>query len=230
LRRSALLLAGVAVLAGCAGSHESAGVTITGGTKLERKMMSNVIQAFHPRTIKAVRIAGGDVYTTRAGGTAGLVRAEWEDWIVAYAYKRRLKDRLDPDRARFARPPKASAAQARAVVNVFWLAAHRAGARVPEATGTTPYAVATAVTLRVTDPKRFLKYKLLPLLQEGPKWSRYEGQYVALTDSHGRRFFESGNSTRAHEGQTWVLRGFAPCYPGWSLPAVPGKSPPTCPA
>jgi hypothetical protein len=79
---------------------------------------------------------------------------------------------------------------------------------------TAPYAAATTLTLSVPRPARFLSSKLPNLLHSyRSKWFRYEGQYLEITDAHGRRMFEAGISTRLGGGGLWVRRALRTCLP-----------------
>jgi len=257
LRRSGLLLAAAAVLAGCAGSHRAApnvaSVKIEGGTPLEQRLMRQVVRGFGPRAITSVAISQSlpgpaiDVSMAHDPTAARHVRFGWEDWIVSAAFARRLVgrglhptltltepdsgDQIYPRREHNPDPKPATAAQARAVVDTFRRASLRAGARVLEASAGKPYGLAPRVTLSVADPARFLKDKLWHLLQVyDERRNEYEGYYLGILDSHGGTVLEAGNSTRVQGGSYWVRPDLDSCSPivHGGTPLQP--QPPPCPA
>jgi hypothetical protein len=256
LRRSALLLVGVALLAGCAGSQQPAKppvVTIDGGTALEQDLMKEVIRGFDPKTIGSVKIerqASGpalDLSMTHALAGDARVRPGWEDWIVAAAFAHRLVlhgfqptiklvepdsgDQIYPRHERNPNPKLASAAQARATADRFRSAAERAGANVVEVHAGRPYGIAPSVTLQVSNPARFLENKLWQLLKVYDRnRNTYEGYYVGIVDEQGREVLEAGNSTRVQGGSYWVRPDLDSCSPIMHSHPAMAPQPPPCPA
>jgi hypothetical protein len=228
-------------------------VQITGGTKLDRMVMRQVIRGFEPKTITSVgiyRTGSGPAFDlAMAHGPAVHVRPQWEDWMVSAAFARRLVgrglhptvvlteadsgDQIYPRHEHNPDPTLASAAQTRSLVSAFRRAAIRAGAQVVDVTADRPYGLAPSVTLRVSDPARFLKHRLWHLLKVfNRKRNRYEGSYIGIVDAQGRDVLDAGNSTRVQAGTFWVRPDLESCSPIMSLGSIglPGTQPPPCPA
>jgi hypothetical protein len=203
--------------------------------------MRKVVQGLKPRTIRSVTIAKSPPrwwsirsaidLTVNQLPAAGL-RPTWERWMLAGAFGRRLikrgqrgtitiisnddavGERVQPREFHTPDPKPLRSREARAVAVTLRAASRRAGARVLEAAARTPYGTAPSVTLSVEHPARFLKFKLSDLLKIYDRdRNRYEGYYLGIVDSSGRRVLELGSSTRMQSGSYWVRRDLDRCSP-----------------
>jgi hypothetical protein len=189
---------------------------------------------------------GGGVAISVASAPGPSVRAQWDAWIVAGAFSRRLHAadlpaqvlstirtgafvarptvRRQPD------PRPLSRGQQAAVVRAIRQAAKQTGGDAVRLQVHRPYGVAIVLSLRTEDPARFLKEKLRPLqgkLEVHRK--RLEGIYFAVLDANRRLAVEWGSWTRNPAGSYWVRRDLANCSPIRQSEPPGTKPPPPCP-
>jgi hypothetical protein len=193
---------------------------------------------------------GGDAavpiaFTQVPGGPT--VRRQWDEWIVAGAFSRRLDaaglpaevSGTDPDGAFIARPklpqrpdprPLTRSREA-AVLKAVRRAATRSGGEVVRLEAHRPYGVAVALSLAVDDPASFLKKDLRPLLARlDDSRQRLEGLYLAVLDERRLLALEWGTWTRNPAGLYWVRHDLADCSPIRQSGPPGADPPPRCPA
>jgi hypothetical protein len=256
------------VAAGCSGDDEEepqgraqpslvAEIEVRGGSPRERELLRTVARGMDRTTLQ--RIAIGPAAGRRkadSGGTAvpiaftaapgPSVRRQWDEWIVAGAFSRRLLaaglpaevDGTSRAGGFTARPklegqpdPKPLARrQVNATVKSIRAAAKASGGEVARIEVHRPYGVAVALVLASRNPASLLKTKLRQLLASLDRQrSRLEGLYLAVLDETRRLALEWGSWTRNPAGDYWVRHDLAECSP-IEQSAPPGADePPPCP-
>jgi hypothetical protein len=235
-----------------------ADVVVQGGSRRERELLRTVARGMDRTTLR--RISIGPVRgrrKTESGGTAvpiaftalpgPSVRRQWDEWIVAGAFSRRLlaaglpaevdgssrtggftaRPRLkgQPD------PKPLRRRQVNAIVKAIRSAAKQSGGKVARLEVHRPYGVAVAVVVSSREPASFLKTRLRGLMARFDRQrSRLEGLYLAVLDETRRLALEWGSWTRNPAGNYWVRHDLAECSP-IEQSAPPGsEEPPECPA
>jgi hypothetical protein len=231
---------------------------VRGGPERERALLRRVLRGMQKTTLKQIVIgpleARGKAkgrapvpltFTVAPGGPS--VRRQWDEWIVAGAFSRRLLaaglsarvDAADREGGFTARPkvprqpdPRPlSRRQETAVVKGIRSAARRSGGNVVRLEVHRPYGVAVALSVAAEDPARFLKNKLRPLIGKlAVHRPRLEGMYLAVLDKRRRLTLEWGAWTRNPAGTYWVRRDLANCSPIEQSEPPGTKKPPPCPA
>jgi hypothetical protein len=229
---------------------------VKGGPPRERALLRRVVGGMEKTTLPQIAIApldgrretdeGAAVPISFAAVPGSTVRRQWDEWVVAGAFSRRLdaaglpaevdagglagsftakpKLRGQPD------PRPLSRTQQAALVKAIRNAAKRSGGKVVRLEAHRPYGLAVALSLSAKDPARFLKEKLRPLMEKlDVHRPRLEGLYLAVVDGRRRLALEWGSWTRNPAGGYWVRRDLANCSPiRQSEP--PGTEPsPDCP-
>jgi hypothetical protein len=257
------------VAAGCSGDEEEepqgraqpnlvAEIAVRGGSPRERDLLRAVARGMDRTTVQ--RISIGPVTGRRktdSGGTAvpiaftakpgPSVRRQWDEWIVAGAFSRRLLiaglpaevDGSSRAGAFTARPrlkgqpdPKPlRRGQVNTIVKSMRAAAKKSGGEVARVEVHRPYGVAIALVVASREPASFLKTKLRALMASLDRQrSRLEGLYLAVLDESRRLALEWGSWTRNPAGNYWVRHDLAECSP-IEQSAPPGtEEPPECPA
>jgi hypothetical protein len=230
---------------------------VTGGLPRERALLRRVLRGMEKTTLTRTVIGpvqgrreierGAAVpiaFTLAAGGPS--VRRQWEQWIVAGAFSRRLDqaglsaevDASDPKGAFTARPKVTgqpnpgplSRRDERAVVQAIRGAAKRSGGDVVRLEVHRPYGAAVALTVATEDPASFLKDRLRPLIEGVDRQRRrLEGIYVAVLDGQRQLVLEWGAWTRNPAGSYWVRRDLANCSPIEQSEPPGAEEPPPCP-
>jgi hypothetical protein len=270
--RCALLAIGLAlVAAGCGGDDDDdeaapsrvppklvESTVVRGGLERERDLLRSVLRGMQKTTL--TRVAIGPVrarretdgsaavpitFTAARGGPS--VRRQWEEWIVAGAFSRRLlaaglpaevdgsgkeggftaRPRLpgQPD------PRPLSRSQVAAVTKGIRTAARRSGGEVVRLEVHRPYGAAIALSLAADDPATFLKERLRPLIGRlTVQRRRLEGVYLAVLDERRRLALEFGAWTRNPAGAYWVRRDLANCIPIEQSEPPGAEKPPPCPS
>jgi hypothetical protein len=266
---AAVTLGLACVAVGCAGDDEEeapqgraqpslvAEITVAGGSPRERGVLRAVVSGMDRTTLKRVLIgpvrgrrnsdSGGRVVPLSFTAVAGpSVRPQWDEWIVAGAFSRRLLavglpaevDASSRARAFTARPvlkgqpdPRPlGRRQLNAIVKAIRAAAKQSGGEVARLEIHRPYGVAVALVMSSREPARFLKTRLRPLMTSLDRQRpRLEGLYLALLDDTRRLALEWGSWTRNPAGTYWVRHDLANCSP-IEQSAPPGSEPPPdCP-
>jgi hypothetical protein len=231
---------------------------IEGGSGRERALLGRAVEGMERTTLKRIAFApeearreGDDgpvvaiAFTPVRGAS---VRRQWEEWIVAGAFSRRLLaaglpaevDGSDRDGSFTARPrlddqpdPRPlSDAREEEVLDGIREAADRSGGDLVRLEVHRPYGVAVALSLTAKNPPRFLKRKVRSLLRElDAHRERLEGIYLAVLDPSRRRLvLEWGSWTRNPAGSYWVRRDLAKCSPIQQSEPPGAEEPPDCPA
>jgi hypothetical protein len=229
---------------------------VAGGRPRDRAILQRVVGGMRQTTLRRIGISAG---SARGGaGRSALtiaftpvpgasVRRQWEEWIVAGAFSRRLDaagmparvDAVDPHGGFTARPrlrgqpdprPLARKRQA-AVLKAIRAAARRSGAEVLRLEVHRPYGTAIALSLAADDPASFLKQELRSLIRTlNDQRAVLEGIYLATFDERRQLAMEWGAWTRNPAGSYWVRRDLANCSP-IEQSEPPGTDPaPPCPA
>jgi hypothetical protein len=231
---------------------------VRGGPQRERALLRSVLSGMQKTTLTRVAIGPLEARREADGGAAvpitftlvpggPTVRRQWDEWIVAGAFSRRLLaaglsaevDGAD-GRGGFTARPKLpgqpdprplSRSQEAAVVKGIRSAARRSGGDVVRLEVHRPYGVAVALSLAAEDPASFLKGKLRPLIGRlSAHRQRLEGIYLAVLDERGRLALEWGAWTRNPAGSYWVRRDLANCSPIEQSEPPGSEPPPDCPA
>jgi hypothetical protein len=228
---------------------------VKGGSLVEKSLLRSAIAGMEETSLKQVTI--GPIATRREidGGKAiaitfttipaATIRRQWDQWIVAGAFSRRLLTAGLPaevdaqdDRGAFTARPKVkgnpdprplSDDREAAIVAALRNAAEKSKADVVALEVHRPYGTAIALSLAPADTVTFLKTQLQPFLQSlNTHRLRLEGIYVAVLDEPRRLALEWASWTRNPAGVYWVRRDLANCSPiSQSEPS--GKPAPACP-
>jgi hypothetical protein len=256
--------------AGCGGDDEGEQVAgrvppkvvsstaVKGGSQRERALLQHVLRGMQKTTLARVAIG---TPTARRGGARDAavpiaftlvrggptVRRQWDQWIVAGAFSRRLHAADLPSEvngtnsgggfvARPTLPQKPdprplTRRQETAVLKEIRRAATRAGGDVVRLDVHRPYGAAVAVALAVDDPAAFLNKQLRPLITRLDKSRRQlEGLYLAVLDERRMLALEWGTWTRNPAGVYWVRHDLANCSPIRQSGPAGAEPPPPCPA
>jgi hypothetical protein len=270
VKRSAALL-GISValaLAGCGGEDEEqvagrappkvvSSTVVKGGSQRERAFLRRTLRGMQKTTLAQVAIrpsaaqrgddrnaAASIAFTPAPGGPS--VRRQWDEWIVAGGFSRRLDaadlparvHATDAEGSFVARPrlprkpdPRPLARrQQTAVLEGIRRAAKQAGGEVVRLDVHRPYGMAVALTLAVDDPPAFLNKELRPLITGLDKnRRRLEGLYLAVLDERRMLALEWGTWTRNPAGVYWVRHDLANCSPIRQSGPPGADPPPPCP-
>jgi hypothetical protein len=265
----ALIAAGfVLVAVGCGGDDEEAtaqgrqppklekSIVVEGGKPRERALLQRAAGGMQKTTITRIKIApprarrktdrGTAVpitFTLVAGGPS--VRRQWDQWIVAGAFSRRLHaaglsaevDGTGPAGGFTARPklprrpdprPLSKREEAGLVKGIRG-AVRRAGGTDVRVEIQRPYGAAVEVSLASEESASFLKNKLRPLIARLESYRpRLEGIYLAVLDERRRLALEWGVWTRNPAGTYWVRRDLANCSPIRQSEPPGTEPPPDC--
>jgi hypothetical protein len=266
-RCAALLATGFALAAaGCLHGDEEAApgriaptlvaeTVVEGGSTRERALLRRAVDGMKRTTLRRITI--GPVASRRKTNGARAVairftavpgeaaRRQWDEWIVAGAFSRRLAaaglpaqvDGADERGGFTARPrlrgnpdPRPLGARRAGIVRGIDRAARKSGGAVVRLEVHQPYGVAVALAVAAKDPASFLKTRLRPLLRSLDVYRpRLEGLYVAVLDEELRLALEWGSWTRNPAGSYWVRNDLTNCSP-IRQSAPPGEEPPPpCP-
>ncbi len=267
---TSLVLAVAVAVAGCGGGDDAEqapqgrpapkvveAIAVEGGSRDERALLRGVVGGMEKTTLTRIAIGAPEARRKTDGAKAMAItftavpgvttRRQWDEWIVAGAFSRRLSAAGLPavvdagdDRGGFTARPKLSgqpdpqplpAEREKAIVRGIRNAAKSSGAAVVGLEVHRPYAAAVVLTIAPEDSASFLKTKLRPLLRKLDVYRpRLEGIYLAVLDEQRRLAMEWGSWTRNRAGSYWVRRDLSNCSPiRQSEP--PGTEPaPPCPA
>jgi hypothetical protein len=233
-------------------------MAVEGGSRRERDLLRAVARGMDRTTLERVVIGpvqgrrrtdsgGAAVRISFTSAPGPSVRRQWDEWVVAGAFSRRLLaaglpaevDGTSGTGTFTARPklkgqpdPKPLARrQVNAIVKAIRTAARKSGGEVARLEIHRPYGVAVALVVASRDPAGFLKTRLRPLMTSLDRQrSRLEGLYLAVVDEARRLALEWGSWTRNPAGTYWVRDDLAECSP-IEQSAPPGsEEPPPCPA
>jgi hypothetical protein len=180
-----------------------------------------------------------DLGASNGGGSLTI----WQAWLIVGAYRDRAAKahlrrvafyslaRLEGEEGRLARPrrlpPAAKPGQAAAAASLLRAGAEASGASA-EVSVLTPLGIAPVVTLRFSDPARYLKDRFDAFVAALRKLGPTDGVHLEGIDENGGVVFEYGSSVRAGSVEIWVQPGLETCnaFFDHSWPT----SPPPCPA
>jgi hypothetical protein len=266
MRLSTLVIAigMVVAAAGCGGSDDDAAnppperrsvpklseaTAVTGGSAREKSLLKSAVAGMEQTSVKKIAIRSGDAKAVAITFTtipAATIRRQWDEWIVAGAFSRRLLaaglpaevNAQDSRGAFTARPtvkgepdprPLSKEREA-AIVKAVRKAAAKAKAKVVTLDVYRPYGTAIALSLAPANTIGFLKTQLRPFLKAlDAHRSRLEGVYVAALDQKRELALEWGSWTRNPAGVYWVRRDLASCSPIRQSEPPGTPPPPDCP-
>jgi hypothetical protein len=233
-------------------------IAVEGGQSRERALLRRVVNGMQGTTLRRIVIGPVPARREADGGAAvpirftlvpggPTVRRQWDEWIVAGAFSRRLLaaglsaevDGTDAEGGFTARaklpgqpdPQPLSRSQEAAVVKGVRKAVRTSGGDIARLEVHRPYGVAIVLSVTADDPARFLKTKLRPLIGTlGARRERLEGIYLAVLDPRRRLTLEWGAWTRNPAGTYWVRRDLANCSPIEQSEPPGSEKPPPCPA
>jgi hypothetical protein len=266
---AAVVAIGLACVAGgCSGDNEEtspgraqprlvAEISVQGGSRRERDLLRTVARGMGRTTLQRISIGPvGGRRKTDSGGTAvpiaftaspgPSVRRQWDEWVVAGAFSRRLLaarlpaevDGGSPAGGFTARPrlkgqpdPKPlSRRQVSAIVKAIRAAAKQSGGEVARLEVHRPYGAAVVLVVASREPASFLRTKLRGLMASLDRQrSRLEGLYLAVLDETRRLALEWGSWTRNPAGNYWVRHDLAECSPIEQAAPPGSEEPPPCP-
>jgi hypothetical protein len=230
---------------------------VEGGSSAERALLRRVMDGMEGTTLKRITIApmrtrretdGEEAVPITFAPPAGVTtRRQWDEWIVAGAFSRRLLAAGSPAEVdagdkggRFTARPRVrgepdprplSDDRETAVVRGIRTAARKSGGDVVALEVHRPYGLAVALSLTTQKPARFLKTQLRPLLLRLDEFrAQVEGIYLAVLDERRRLVLEWGSWTRNRAGGYWVRRDLANCSPIRQSEPPGTEPPPRCPA
>jgi hypothetical protein len=230
---------------------------VEGGPRRERGLLVRTVGGMEKTALTRIRIgplqgrregdAGAAVPIAFTPVQGASVRRQWDEWIVAGGFSRRLRaaglpaevDGADAEGGFTARPrlrgqpdpQPLSRREEQALVRAIRRAAQRSGGDVVRLEVHKPYGAAVALSVATKEPARFLKSKLRGLLENLERHrQRLEGLYLGVLDDRGLLALEWASWTRNPAGSYWVRHDLANCSP-IEQSAPPGTDPPPdCPA
>jgi hypothetical protein len=229
---------------------------VEGGPRRHQALLKGAVGGMETTALTRIAIGAPDAASDGEPGAAvaisftsvagASVRRQWDEWIVAGAFSRRLaaaglpprvqaggrdgsfiaRPRLrgQPDPRPLSRPQQAALAKAiRGAVT-------KAGGKVVRLEVHRPYGAAVAVSFTAENPARFLKTRLRGLMSSlFTHRRRLEGIYLAVLDDRRRLALEWGSWTRNPAGAYWVRRDLANCSPIRQSEPQGAEPPPACP-
>lgn len=233
-------------------------IAVQGGSPRERDLLRTVARGMDRTTLQRISIgpvtgrrrsdSGGTAVPVAFTATPGpSVRRQWDEWIVAGAFSRRLlvaglpaevdgssraggftaRPRLkgQPD------PKSLGRRQVSAIVKAIRAAAKQSGGKVARLEVHRPHGVAVALVVASNDPAGFLKTRLRRLMASLDRQRpRLEGLYLAVLDDTRRLALEWGSWTRNPAGDYWVRHDLVECSPIEQTAPPGSEEPPDCPA
>jgi hypothetical protein len=229
---------------------------VEGGPRRERALLRGAVGGMQETALTRISIgplqgrrrtdSGAAVPIAFTPVRGASVRRQWDEWIVAGAFSRRLDaaglpaevDGADRQGGFTARPklrgqpdPRPlSRRQERTIVAGIRKAARRSGADIVALGVHRPYGVAVTLSLAPDDPARFLKNRLRALIAGlDVHRPRLEGIYLAVLDGDRRLALEWASWTRNPAGSYWVRHDLAKCSPIQQSAPPGAEPPPDCP-
>jgi hypothetical protein len=229
---------------------------VEGGSARERDLLRTAAEGMEQTSLEEITIRPAATRRQTDGGRAMAItlttipaetsRRQWDEWIVAGAFSRRLLAADLPaqvdaqgSRGAFTARPRLQGKpdpqplprdKEDAVVKAIRDAAATAQAEVAALEVHRPYGVAIAVTLAPANPASFLKTRLRGFLQSLDRHRpQLEGVYVAVVDGEGTLALEWGSWTRNPAGVYWVRHDLANCSPIRQSEPPGTEPPPACP-
>jgi hypothetical protein len=235
-----------------------AATVVEGGSAREKTLLRSAVARMEKTSLEQITIGpaatrretdGGDkaIAITFTTIPAATIRRQWDQWIVAGAFSRRLLaaglaaevDAQDNHGGFTARPRVKGKPDPRplpkdresAIVKALRNAAQKAKAELAAIEVHRPYGVAITLSLAPAKTASFLKTQLRPFLRSlDAHRPKLEGVYLAVLDAERRLALEWGSWTRNPAGVYWVRRDLANCSPIRQTEPPGTKPPPACPA
>jgi len=232
-------------------------IAVEGGSEVELDLLRDVADGMAATTLTRAtisplegrrRLDGESVVGLSFATVKGLTaRRQWDEWIVAGAYSRRLLEAdlaavVDGSDARgaFTAQPRVEGSpdpeplgesDERALLQLVRAAATESGAALTRLDVHRPHGLALALSLAPDEPAVFLRDGLRPLLDalEAHR-ADLEGLYLAVLDDRRRLVLEWGAWNRNPAGTYWVRRDLADCSPIRQSEPPGTEPPPPCPA
>ena len=223
--------------------HPSEGAphpAIVGGSPKQRALLAEIVEGLGPSRLAAVAIE-------REEKSVGLaikpvetgLRAEWEAWLVAGAFRDRSHERGLPEVVGLAvedswmsiegGPWRGGLDDPRALSREVHRADGRSSVHFDEYGLLLPAGAVPAITFRTNDGATFLTQYLPRFLEElGDPW-RYEGFYFRVERPDGRLLWEWAGSSPLSTGASGTSPGLEGCNPVEHLSAPVQTPPPDCP-
>jgi hypothetical protein len=224
--------------------HPSEGAphpAIVGGSSEQRALLAEIVDGIGPSRLASVAIEPGEgsVGLAIEPGESGL-RAEWEAWLVAGAFRDRSHERGLPEVVGLTvgdawisiegGPWRGGLDDPRALSREVHRADGRSSVHFDEYGLLRPAGVVPAITFVTNDGAEFLTRYLPRFLEElGDPW-RYEGFYFRVESPDGRPLWEWAGSSRLSTGASGTSPGLEACNPVQHLSASFQAAPPDCPA
>lgn len=227
---------------------------VEGGPPRERSVLTRVVGGMEKTTLTQVTIVASDagaengaaVAVTFTSGGRPSVRRQWEAWVVAGGFSRRLAAARLPatvdargDQGSFTARPRVrgqpdprplSRTDVAAITRRLRAAVTRSGADIVRIEIHRPYGAAVVLSIAAEDPARFLKNRLRGVMNSVfAHRRRLEGIYLAVLDERRRVVMEWGSWTRNPAGSYWVRRDLANCSPIRQSEPKGTAQPPPCP-
>lgn len=230
---------------------------VEGGSSREAALLRRTVAGMEKTSLKRITIVPAANRRETDGKRAIAItftpiqgvttRRQWDEWIVAGAFSRRLLAAGLPaevdgsdDRGAFTAKPKVKGKsdprplpddQEAAIGKSIRSAMKKSGGKIVRFEVHHPYGVAVDLALAPADPASFLKTRLRPLLQTlDAQRPKLEGVYLAVLDDERRLLLEWGSWTRNPAGIYWVRHDLANCSPIRQSEPPGTKPPPECPA
>jgi hypothetical protein len=198
---------------------------VRGGSAGQIALLVEVAAGLGPSSLRALELRpDGDGLELAAEAPRPLeLRAEWEAWLVAGAFRdRSLELGLPPvtslsvgdeRRALGAGPWDGGVDDPRTLSRAVHRADGRSSVHFEEYAILRPAGVVPALTFRTDDGERFLREDLPRFLAELGVPGRYEGIYVRVEDPDGKALWEWARSSRLGAERLAAVAGLEGCRP-----------------
>lgn len=198
---------------------------VRGGSAAQRTLLAEVAAGLGPSSLTALalRPAGEGVELAAEAPRPLELRAEWEAWLVAGAFRDRSGERglppvtslsIGTERRELARGPwEGGLDDPRALSREIHRADGRSSVHFDEYAILRPEGVVPALTFRTDDGARFLRRGLPRFLAGLGDPVRYEGISVRVEDPDGQPLWEWARSSRLGAEAFAAVRGLDGCRP-----------------
>jgi hypothetical protein len=248
MRRFALVA--LIALAACAAASAAQRPTVSGGVPAQAALLRRILARMGPLQFTSVEllrarsqhwsVSSPDAVLVRFHAPTFDLRTEWEEWLATGAFMSRsgyaglppvsivetvlngnVNGGMRLSQSRSTRIHRATSSGAARLRRQLVLVVRRSGAHVLHLRIVRPYGLGYALILRTGRPAYYLKYRARKLLQAlHDVWTRYEGSYLEVVDSRGRRVWVGASSSRLQTGGGWIrpdLEGCDPVDVSWPI-------------
>ena len=216
---------------------------IAGGSPEQRALLEEIVTGLGPSMLTRIEVRESrrGVELAAEAPRPVALRAEWEAWLVAGAFRDGSLERGLPRLVGLAvgdtwmaiqgGPWNGGVDDPRTLSREVHRASGRSGIHFDPYALLRPAGVAPAITFRTGDGAEFLTTYLPRFLEElGDPW-RYEGFYLRVEGVNGERIWEWAGSSRLATGGSGTKPGLEGCNPIQQLgSSMLSPSPPDCPA